>query len=181
MMCAPFASLSAHPHMWIDYQVQPTISGDFLEWIQVEWVFDEFFSSSLIVDMYMNKDRTFQADEVAYIRDNAFSHLIGSDYFADFRINGKEMQILEARRFNTRIQSGRVVYEFSIPVDIRLGEITNMPSRCFEGKNIFRNLLKFFVLTEPTGLKKIVVLIKSNFAIWAIMLWFRFHMFAQGK
>jgi ABC-type uncharacterized transport system substrate-binding protein len=56
-------ALHALPHMWVDYQVEAEIGGSKLDSIRVIWIFDEFFSSSLIMDMDTNKDRTFQSDE----------------------------------------------------------------------------------------------------------------------
>lgn len=132
LLCFVAASLGAHPHMWVDYLVIPEVSDGRLESIRVEWIFDEYFSSSLIMDMDTNKDREFQPAEVAYIRDNAFSHLIENDYFAQISIDDEKLQIQKATNFDTRVENGAVVYAFSIPVSERLLDISNVNVTFFD-------------------------------------------------
>ena len=110
------SALAAHPHLWIDYKVSADVSDGILESFRTTWIFDDFFSSSLILDMDWNGDRKFQPKEVREIRDNAFSHLIEQEYFAILSINEEEFPITEAFDFTAVIEDGAVHYVFSIPV-----------------------------------------------------------------
>ena len=132
VLSSALARLYAHPHMWIDFRVHPIVTDNTVEFVRIEWFFDEFYSSSLILDMDTNKDRFFQREEVREIHDNAFDHLIESEYFAVIRIDGNEIRIQKAQDFNTRIEDGVVVYEFSLPLNTRMSIIDKINVTFFD-------------------------------------------------
>jgi ABC-type uncharacterized transport system substrate-binding protein len=58
--------------------------------------------------------------------------LIDDEYFTVILVNGEKVRIKESTDFNTRIDSGAVLYEFSIPIDMDLGKITDISVTFFD-------------------------------------------------
>lgn len=117
------SSLQAHPHVFIDNQVEYVFDKNGLAGISVKWVFDEMYSSSLIMDYDQNKDNSFNPVEISLIQQKAFANLKSSHYFIYIRINGKGFTVKEVTHFSASIDKNKVVYYFFIPCILAAGSI----------------------------------------------------------
>jgi ABC-type uncharacterized transport system substrate-binding protein len=108
--------ISAHPHIWIDsdfYLVDIPGKGAA---VRVLWYFDELYSSGFLADFDHDSSRTFSAQEIREIRENAFSHLINNDYYTRIFVNNRSVPILPAEDFTVVFADDRTVYSFSLPL-----------------------------------------------------------------
>ena len=108
----------AHPHMWIDAGVDLEVDGRGVSAIDVEWTFDEFSSADLIFSFDENLDGALSRAEIATIRSDAFAHLHRVDYFLVAFAGSDRLEMPAADEFTARIDDGRLVYVFRVPVRI---------------------------------------------------------------
>ncbi len=108
----------AHPHMWIDAGVDLEVDGGGVAAVDVEWTFDEFSSADLIFSFDENLDGALSRAEIATIRSDAFAHLHQVDYFLVAFAGSDRLEMPAADEFTARIDDGRLVYVFRVPVRI---------------------------------------------------------------
>ncbi len=116
--------LSAHPHIFMKGSAIIFIDGRIFKGIQVTWIFDNMFSSSVIEDYDRNKDRFFDKKETLRVKDEAFSNLKQYNYFCFIKLNGKKIPIKRITNFSVSIiKKKKLVYSFFIPVSRRLSSL----------------------------------------------------------
>lgn len=108
----------AHPHTWIDATIDLEIDSAGVSAVNVEWVFDEFSSADLIFSFDEDLDGELSRGEIATIRRGAFEHLVQVDYFLLAFAGTDQLDVPAADRFAARIEDGRLVYAFRVPIRI---------------------------------------------------------------
>lgn len=107
----------AHPHVWVEARAVLQFDGGRLTAIRQHWQFDEFFSSVLYEDFDRNKNGKFEADEVAAMRDGAFTGLGEVNFFTDLRVAGAQVAWPGAQDFAVEMyDDGTVAYTFTLPL-----------------------------------------------------------------
>jgi ABC-type uncharacterized transport system substrate-binding protein len=107
---------AAHPHVWITSVTSFVFAGPELLGLRHRWQFDEFFSSYVIEEHDADGDGSFDAAELASLRDGAFSNLREFDYFTHARLDGAPLALTEVRDFAATIADGVLIYEFTLPL-----------------------------------------------------------------
>jgi ABC-type uncharacterized transport system substrate-binding protein len=115
------APVSAHPHVFIDYGITFVFDEQGLTGIAVDWAFDEMFSQMLLEDGDLNKNRHFDAREIAAIKSGAFDNLANYGYFTHILVNGKPFPVTEPTGFQAVLQENRAHYLFFIPCRVAGG------------------------------------------------------------
>ena len=114
------AGLAAHPHMWIRGQIEPEFGRRGLEAVRVVWNIDELTSAPLILDYDTDRNGAFSPREVVAIRAGAFEHLIEYEYYLMIEVGELLATPTQAEAFNARIENGRVIYEFTVPLKVTI-------------------------------------------------------------
>lgn len=118
----------AHPHVWITAAVSFVFDGGKLVALRQAWVFDDFFSASLIQDFDKDKNGLFDEAEQRELAGKAFAALRESDYFSRVRQGVESFPIKNAENFTAVQAKGLVIYgftlPFAVPVDPASGPIT---------------------------------------------------------
>jgi len=115
----------AHPHVFIEAAAAIVVKDQSVTAIKVQWTFDELFSNTLIQDFDKNKNKQFEPDEIADLRQNAFRSLKDFGFLTWIRIDGKAVKIEPEMiaDFSAAQSKAMVVYRFTInlsqPVDPR--------------------------------------------------------------
>ncbi len=112
--------LMAHPHMFIDTQLDITLEAGNLKSIDITWRFDPLFTASIKGDFDENRDGRFDAREIALIREYAFTNLKNYDYFTFVNIEGKTHVPEEIDAFTARMEQETLVYEFTTSFNLPL-------------------------------------------------------------
>ncbi len=110
---------AAHPHIYIENSVRIMFDGTGMTGINVRWVFDEMFSSTMIEEYDSNKDGTFARQEVEALRRGAFSNLKNYHYFTYITIGSKAFDVRYVKDFRAVIQDHRIIYTFFIPCHVK--------------------------------------------------------------
>ena len=109
----------AHPHMWIDGSLDFDFNASGLSGVKVRWVFDAFNSAEMLTLWDRDGDGQLTGGEVELVRDSGFAHLYDNGYFILAQTTGSELEIPVAGSFNTRVDDGKLIYEFSVPLQVR--------------------------------------------------------------
>lgn len=107
--------LYSHPHIWIEYTIEPVFSDKGLEGLQLEWIFDDMFSWQIITDYTQNQDFNISEDENKTIKKEAFDYLKESGYFTNFYVNGNRKEIRNVTNFHAKGKDELLLYNFFIP------------------------------------------------------------------
>ena len=115
LFATSLSTAEAHPHMWIDLKSEIIIQDQTLvSAIYQEWLFDDFFSASLIEEASQNpKGREVGIKAVVEeILDNLEPH----DYFTLINVNGKKISSNPIKSFEVDVRENRVWVSFSLPI-----------------------------------------------------------------
>lgn len=106
----------AHPHIWITAIVSFVFADGNLIALRQAWVFDDFFSSSLIADFDKNKDGAFDAAEQRELATHAFAALRDYHFFSRLRQGGLDLAFKDPENFSATQVKGLVYYGFTLPL-----------------------------------------------------------------
>ena len=113
---APLISTAeAHPHMWIDLKSEIIIQDQtMVSAIYQEWLFDDFFSASLIEEASQNP----KGPEVGIkaVVEEILDNLERHDYFTLINVNGKKISSNPIKSFEVDVRENRVWLSFSLPI-----------------------------------------------------------------
>ncbi|MBL8706216.1 MAG: DUF1007 family protein [Rhodospirillales bacterium] len=117
LLLAGASSAGAHPHVWIEAVVTFAFKDGRIVAIRQEWTFDEVFGDSIIGQFDANKDKKFDARELAALEQGAFANLREFDYFSHLSVDDKAVPTKTVTGFAARVEKGRLVYSFTLPVE----------------------------------------------------------------
>lgn len=112
---------NSHPHVFIDTKVQIAFKDSGLIGFKVEWLFDDMFSSTIIMDYDRNGNGVFEHGEIDAVQKEAFSNLRNFNYFILLVSNKEEVDIDAVKDFQAEIIQGKVQYSFFVPFKIDAG------------------------------------------------------------
>lgn len=131
------ATLYSHPHIFIEYIVEPVFSETGLEGLRIEWTFDEMFSWQIVMDYTDDHDYNISEAENKVIEKEAFSYLQESGYFTDFYVDGKKKDIKAVTDFRAEGKDESIIYHFFIPWKIIAKKEATHLKICFFDETIF--------------------------------------------
>ncbi len=117
LLLAGMSPAGAHPHVWIDAVVTFAFKDGRIVAIRQEWTFDEVFGDAIIGQFDANKDKKFDAKELAALEQGAFANLREFDYFSHLSVDDKAVPTKAVTGFAARVDKGRLVYSFILPVE----------------------------------------------------------------
>lgn len=120
LVCILPACMLAHPHMFIDTEMNVRLGNNTLEGIEITWYFDPMFTAAITTDFDSNGDGYFSTQETAEVFSNAFSNLKTSNYFTFVDIKNKIYSPVEIDNFSVFIHEGALVYQFFCPFNINI-------------------------------------------------------------
>jgi ABC-type uncharacterized transport system substrate-binding protein len=111
----------AHAHIFIDYTVTAEFDEAGLKGMRTVWTFDRMFSSFIIKQFDKDNNKSFDAQEVAAIRDNAFKALAKDGYFAHLSHGKKALPAPRPTEFDAKLVGKKDVvrYSFFLPVTVQ--------------------------------------------------------------
>ena len=109
--------VAAHPHVFINSNIDFLFSSRRVTAIEVQWRFDPMFTSQVVMSCDANRDRRLTGSEIAAVRRGFFKNLKNHDYFLFIWVNGKYIRKRAVSSFTARIgRDGNLVYVFRIPL-----------------------------------------------------------------
>jgi len=113
-----YENVLSHPHVFIVQRIEIVFDDKGLAGFRIEWTFDEMFSSMIAGDYDKNQNKYLEPDEIAVIKENAFSYVSNYNYFTFVRIDGKPFQVKYVKDFSAKIVDNKLTYEFLVPCHV---------------------------------------------------------------
>jgi hypothetical protein len=107
LLLAGVLPAGAHPHVWIDAIVTFAFQDGRIVAIRQEWTFDEVFGDAIIGQFDLNKDKKFDAKELAALQLGAFANLREFDYFTHLSSDDKAVPTKAVTGFAARVEKGQ--------------------------------------------------------------------------
>ncbi len=117
LLLAGVLPAGAHPHVWMYAIVTFAFQDGRIVAIRQEWTFDEVFGDAIIGQFDLNKDKKFDAKELAALQLGAFANLREFDYFTHLSSDDKAVPTKAVTGFAARVEKGKLVYSFTLPVE----------------------------------------------------------------
>ncbi|MCK5312904.1 MAG: DUF1007 family protein [Desulfobacteraceae bacterium] len=108
----------AHPHVFISQKIEIVFDEKGLAGFNMEWEFDDMFTSMILGDYDVNKNQILEKNEVATIKEKAFSYLSNSNYFTFIKIEGRTFDVKFVQNFYAKIRNKKLIYEFFVPCHV---------------------------------------------------------------
>jgi ABC-type uncharacterized transport system substrate-binding protein len=127
-MAAQLGPAVAHPHVWATMRtaVVAGSNGD-VTGIGIEWTFDETYTQFALEGLDLNKDGTFQPEELRPLTEENIKSLAESSYFTFMRQNGAVLAQGVVADFGQSLADDKLTLFFIVPLlqpaDPRAGEI----------------------------------------------------------
>ena len=110
-----FVFASAHPHMFIDTEMEVRLQHNVLDGIGITWYFDPMFTAAITTDFDTDGNGHFSQEETEAVYANAFSNLQSSDYFTFLTIDSSTLTPGVIEEFSVFMNEGALVYSFFCP------------------------------------------------------------------
>ncbi|MBN1546191.1 MAG: DUF1007 family protein [Syntrophaceae bacterium] len=118
----PAVTSWSHPHVFLSNTVQVVFDEKGVEGFTIRWIFDEIFSSMIILDFDKNGNNRFEPSEIENVKQGAFTNLRNFDYFTHITINGTEFKVRYVTDFTAEILNDALVYQFFVPCHVQATE-----------------------------------------------------------
>ena len=112
----------AHPHVFISQKMKIVFDEKGLAGFNIEWEFDDMFTTMITEDYDVNQNQILEKNEVATIKEKAFSYLANSNYFTFIKIDNKPFTVKFVQNFFAKIKNKKVIYEFFVPCHVSAGK-----------------------------------------------------------
>lgn len=107
-------SASAHPHVFVDARLEVVADDDgYVTQLQNVWRFDEFFSSSVILDYDTNMDNKLTGDELTEIGETVRDSLGDYDYYTQISDNDKDIKLKKPDVIHADMKDGQLLLFFA--------------------------------------------------------------------
>ena len=144
----------AHPHAWIDLRSIVVFNGDGqVSAIQVEWTFDEFYSTFVLEDIVRTGEDTESALEK--VNQENLQGLKAFNYFTEIRANGETVDISDATDSSLKVYKDRLRMVFTIPLDTPVDPRSTLFEYAVFDPSYYIEILHFgknaITMAEPTA------------------------------
>jgi ABC-type uncharacterized transport system substrate-binding protein len=117
----------AHPHVWIEMRSDVVFNDEGkIAGMNVEWTFDDGYAQMALDGLDLNQDGVYSESEIAPLTQDNMNSLKDYGYFTVMRLNGKRLEIGEAREAGQLYSNDKLKLHFHVPLkepaDPRSGE-----------------------------------------------------------
>ena len=110
--------VQAHPHTFINQKIKVVFDDKGVAGFNIWWEFDEMFASMIVGDYDSNNNNVLEKNEVAVIKEKAFSYLSNFNYFIFIKIDNKVFDVKFIKDFFAKIKNKKLIYEFFVPCHV---------------------------------------------------------------
>jgi ABC-type uncharacterized transport system substrate-binding protein len=107
----------AHPHVFIDSRVTFVFDAGKVTALRLNWVFDDVFSDSLLVQFDADGDGTFDKLESNAVGEGVLPNLKMFNYFTYIWVDGKQLDPIDPTEFVATADDNHVVtFQMKVPL-----------------------------------------------------------------
>jgi len=122
---------AAHPHVYVDVSLVFAVDESGLTELRQRWLFDEMFTQAIMADLGLDGHRLATPAGQRAIREGAFNYLANYGYFTLIESAGRRIRPA-VTDFRADLDSGRLVYDFTMPLALGFDEVRNFRAAVFD-------------------------------------------------
>lgn len=127
----------AHPHVWIETSLDFYLENKKITHINVEWAYDEFYSSAYFFEADKNNDKNLNLEEKIENLDATYEELKKNNYFINLKINDKKFDNYKIKNFNTLFKDEIFKVKYTILPENPLDPFNEQITTSFYDKSYF--------------------------------------------
>lgn len=104
----------AHPHVFIDYSIEPEMKDGAIVGLRLTWSFDELYSSLVVDSVDRDHDGKLSASEIDAIAKRTLKTIEAAKFYSHFTLDGVAWQVEKAQHFTVEINGDRIAYIFTL-------------------------------------------------------------------
>lgn len=108
----------AHPHVFIESELEIELGEDGVKGIWHHWTFDEYFSAWIIEEFDQNKDGLISPQEAEKLYNEAFKNLKKFGFWTRVLKGDEDIPVARLEDFSVEIKDNLATYSFFLPLDI---------------------------------------------------------------
>ena len=108
----------AHPHIFIDYQMELFLSQGKMQGIKMDWRLDLMNSQLILEEFDSNHDQRITGQEAVAIAENMRDNLKSFEYFTQVLVNGHRIPIRTVKNIQVSYQNKQIIYRLYLPCTI---------------------------------------------------------------
>lgn len=105
---------TAHPHVFIDYLIEPQIESGAIVTLKLRWRFDDLYSDLVLNTIDRDGDRKLSPAEIDALAKRTLANLDKIKFYARFTLDGVEWQAEKADHFTATVDGDHVIYVFTL-------------------------------------------------------------------
>jgi ABC-type nickel/cobalt efflux system permease component RcnA/ABC-type uncharacterized transport system substrate-binding protein len=140
VLLVPAGRVQAHPHVYVDAALTFVVNESGLSAIRQQWLFDDIFSQAILADLGLDAASLETPAGQEAIREGAFAYLANYGYFTRIVSGGKTIPVTRVEGFRASLTEGRLVYAFTIPLDLAFERIRDFRVGVFD-KDYYTDIL----------------------------------------
>ncbi len=115
---------TAHPHVFIDYMIEPQIENGAIVALKLRWRFDDLYSGLVIDSVDRDNDGKLSAPEIDAIAKRTLANAEKANFYAHFTLDAAAWQTDKAQVFTAEIDGDHVVYIFTLKLPAPARSVT---------------------------------------------------------
>ena len=105
---------AAHPHIFINAKADIVADGNVVSEIHNTWVFDEVFSSSVLLDFDKNGDSTLDQTELSAVGETVRKSMADYSYYTNLLLNGAVIPVSKPDVIHVGMSGGKITMDFAV-------------------------------------------------------------------
>lgn len=103
----------AHPHVFIDWRVEPVVASGAIVSLKLYWRFDDLYSDLVLGTVDRDGDRKLSPPEVDAIAKRTLANLEKGGFYTSFTLDERPWRAQKAQHFGAEVDGDHVVYVFT--------------------------------------------------------------------
>lgn len=116
-LAVPWASVQAHPHVWVTTQAKLLFDNGSVTGITQSWVFDELYTAMAIQGLDKDGDGTYTRQELAELAKVNIDGIKDYDYFTDVRLGDQRLSVTERNDYWLEHKEGILTLHFTVTLE----------------------------------------------------------------
>ena len=118
------SAATAHPHVFINYGVEPPVQRRPHRRPRLTWTFDDMFSGFLVQEFDRDRNGSLSPAEIHQIEVKHLAEFRRVKFFTVVTLNGQDVTPGPVRDFTAAVAKGLVTYQFTLPFSAALVSTT---------------------------------------------------------
>ncbi len=104
---------NAHPHVFIDWRVEPVLASGAIVSLKLYWRFDDLYSDLVLGTVDRDGDRKLSPPEIDAIAKRTLANLEKGGFYTSFTLDDRPWRAQKAQHFGAEVDGDHVVYIFT--------------------------------------------------------------------